>query len=71
MNRKSFARLSPAAALALAACATPGHDARQAAYQQCLEDNMAVAMAWEAIEEMCRERTSGEDTPLDYYPPEE
>jgi len=66
---RPFAAL--AAMLALAACATPAQDARQAAYQQCLEDNMAVAMAWEAIEEMCRERTSGEDTPLDYYPPEE
>ena len=60
-----------AAMLALASCATPDDGARQGAYQQCLEDSMAVAMAWEAIEEMCRERTSGEDHPLDYYPPEE
>ncbi len=60
-----------AATLALAACATEQDAAREAAYQQCLEDNMAVAMAWEAIEEMCRKRTSGKDHPLDYYPPQE
>ena len=76
---RPFAAL--AAMLALAACATPAPkaeseteaapDSAKAAYMQCLEANMPVAMAWEAIEEMCRERTSGEDTPLDYYPPEE
>ena len=76
---QTLARLSLLAAIAaLAACASrpdakPEADtaAQEAAYQQCLQDNMAVAMAWEAVEEMCRERTSGEDHPLDYYPPEE
>lgn len=76
---QTLARLFLLAAIAaLAACASrpdaaPNADtaAQEAAYQQCLRDNMAVAMAWEAIEEMCRERTSGEDHPLDYYPPEE
>lgn len=62
-----------AALLALAACASSSaaDQAREAAYQQCLEDNMAVAMAWKAIEQSCRERTSGDDHPLDYYPPQE
>ncbi len=31
-------------------------DAQEAAYQQCLQENMAVATAWEAIEQSCRER---------------
>jgi hypothetical protein len=48
----------------LAGCASDGGEAaaeREAAYQQCLKDSMAVAMAWEAIEEMCRERTDADD----------
>jgi hypothetical protein len=62
-----------AALLILAACAsTAAADAaREAAYRQCLEDNMAVATAWKAIEQSCRERANGDDHPLDYYPPQE
>lgn len=71
-HRLRLAALSTLAAFSLAACASrPDADAVQheAAYRQCLEDNMAAAMAWEAIERMCRERTSAENHPLDYYPP--
>ena len=32
--------------------------AQQAAYRKCLDDSMAVAMAWEAIERQCLERVS-------------
>lgn len=62
-----------AALLILAACASTAaaEAAREAAYRQCLEDNMAVATAWEAIEQSCRERANGDDHPLDYYPPQE
>ncbi len=51
------------ALFALAACASDGDDAeaREAAYQQCLKDSQPVAMSWEAIEEMCRERTGAEN----------
>lgn len=56
---------------ATAACATHERTAREAAYQQCLEDNMAAAMAWEAIEQSCRERVNADDNPLDFHPPEE
>lgn len=77
MTRYPFDPLSPVAAgfVMLAACATteaPAEDAeaqaREAAYQQCLHDSMAVAMAWEAIEEMCRERTEADGDPLDLRP---
>lgn len=78
MTFYSLTRLTPAAAgfVLLSACATAPEDdaaaqARDAAYQQCLEDSMAVAMAWEAIEEMCRERTEAEGDPLDLRPYEE
>jgi PBP1b-binding outer membrane lipoprotein LpoB len=72
-NRYAFLALT---AFALAACAsTPQPDAeaaaREAAYQQCLQENMAIAMAWEAIETMCRERTSADSDPLDLKPPED
>ncbi len=61
-----------AAAAALCACASgedPGYSALRepaqtdgdAAYQQCLRDSQAVAMAWEAIEEMCREKSGAKD----------
>ncbi|GEM_PF-4712700 len=34
-----------------------------AAYQQCLRDNMAAAVAWEMIEDMCRKQASGAGAP--------
>ncbi|MBL4664608.1 MAG: hypothetical protein JKY23_01395 [Nitrospinaceae bacterium] len=37
----------------------------EAAYQQCLQDNMAVATAWEMIEQSCRERVAGSNDRLD------
>ncbi len=39
-------------------------EAQQAAYEQCLEDNMAAAVAWEMIEQSCREQVEGEADPL-------
>ena len=56
--------------LALAACddgqndelsnRTTGWSAdQQAAYDRCLEENMAVATAWEIIEQQCRDRIDG------------
>lgn len=57
-------QLAPLIALALAACTTAAEKdaaAREAAYRQCLKDSMAVAMAWEAIEAMCRNRAGTED----------
>lgn len=71
--RRPIAPAALAAMLALVACASTSaaDPAREAVYRQCLADNMAVAMAWEAIEQSCRERTSGGDRPLDYYPPQE
>ncbi len=39
--------------------------AEKAVYDQCLQDNMAVAMAWEAIQQNCRKLALGElDDPL-------
>ncbi len=38
---------------------------QQAAYDQCLQDNMAVAIAWEMIEQSCREEVGGNADPLD------
>lgn len=64
------ARFAPFAIAALAAfgCATDHSEkeaaAREAAYQQCLRDNMAVAMAWEAIEARCRDETGAEGDPI-------
>jgi len=37
---------------------------QQTAYDQCLQDNMAAAMAWEMIEQSCREQTGAEGDPL-------
>lgn len=37
---------------------------QEAAYQQCLQDNMAVAMAWEIIEQTCLEEARGDAKPL-------
>ncbi len=31
-------------------------DAQEAAYHECLQENMAVATAWEAIKQACREQ---------------
>ena len=50
-----------------AACANTGRDAawsaeNEAAYQQCLQDNMAAAVAWEMIEQDCRKAAGGEDS---------
>jgi len=36
---------------------------QQAAYDQCLQDNMAAAMAWEMIEQSCREQAGMEGDP--------
>ena len=50
----------------LAACATADgewSDADEAAYQTCLQENMAAAVAWEMIEESCRKQVAGEDDP--------
>jgi hypothetical protein len=52
------------AVLALAACAsapepTEAPNEGLSAYEQCLRDHQMVAMAWEAIEEMCRKETEG------------
>ena len=33
-------------------------DPRKHAYEACLEDHMTTAMAWEAVEQTCREKTS-------------
>jgi hypothetical protein len=68
MNAISKTFLAALAAAAAQGCAGDGLKkedaaAREAAYQQCLQDNMAVAMAWQAIEAMCREKT-GTDDPL-------
>jgi hypothetical protein len=67
----ALARFFPLIALASLGCATDAprdasEDAatREAAYQQCLRDNMAVAMAWEAIEARCREETGGGLDPI-------
>lgn len=37
---------------------------QEAAYQACLERNQAVAMAWEMIEQSCREEVGMEGDPL-------
>ena len=34
-------------------------DAQRTAYEQCLQDNMAVATAWEAIEQGCKDQVGG------------
>jgi len=43
-------------------------DAQRTAYEQCLQDNMAVATAWEAIEQGCKDQvaaeSAGNDGPL-------
>lgn len=61
-----LARLASLLAIAAFGCATDASSdaAREAAYQQCLKDNMAVAMAWEMIEASCREETGGGEDPL-------
>lgn len=40
-------------------------DEEQAAYEQCLQDNMAVSVAWEVIEQQCAASVSSESDPLD------
>ncbi|MEX0643885.1 MAG: hypothetical protein WD076_01135 [Parvularculaceae bacterium] len=63
----TLARFAPLVALLALGCATDASKdeaAREAAYQQCLKDNMAVAMAWEAIEARCRDETGGGEDPL-------
>ena len=40
-------------------------DEEQAAYEQCLQDNMAVSIAWEIIEQQCAASVSPQDGPLD------
>ena len=35
----------------------------EAAYQQCLKDNMAASVAWEMIEQSCRDQVEGKDGP--------
>ncbi|MGD2132711.1 MAG: hypothetical protein PVI23_07955 [Maricaulaceae bacterium] len=37
---------------------------QRAAYDQCLQDNMAVATAWELIEESCRREVLEDPDPL-------
>ncbi len=39
-------------------------DQQRADYEQCLQDNMAVATAWEVIQQQCAASVSGEDDPL-------
>ncbi len=38
---------------------------QQAAYDQCLQDNMAVSVAWEMIEQSCRDEVDGKKGPAD------
>lgn len=68
MSRHAIA----AALLLVAACATdePKYSASRdaavqtdadAVYAECLRDSQMIAMAWEAIEEMCRERSGAKD----------
>ena len=40
-------------------------DKEQAAYEQCLQDNMAVSIAWEIIEQQCAASVSPHSDPLD------
>lgn len=40
-------------------------DEEQAAWEQCLRDNMAVAIAWEIIEQQCAASVSPQSDPLD------
>lgn len=59
---RALARPAFALAFAVGACASDGGGgARDAAYQQCLKESMAIAMAWDAIEAMCAERTKPAD----------
>lgn len=57
--------------LAASACATQPplaagwSDEKEKIYQQCLEDSMAMAVAWEMIEQSCREQAeTGGDNEL-------
>jgi len=43
-------------------------DAQRTAYEQCLQDNMAVATAWEAIEQGCKDQVAGKKTPQSQDP---
>ncbi len=74
MLRSGFPTSLVFAALSLAAnsCASIDNDARdvwtsedEVAYQQCLQNSMAVATAWEMIERSCRERVYGANDRLD------
>lgn len=59
------------ALLLVTACATgePEYSATRdavqtdadAVYAECLRDSQMIAMAWEAIEQMCRERSGAKD----------
>lgn len=40
-------------------------DEERAAYEKCLEDNMAMSVAWEVIEAQCAASVAGEKDPLD------
>ncbi len=42
----------------------PAVSEQEAAYQACLERNQAVAIAWEMIEQSCREEVGMEGDPL-------
>ncbi|MCG8441788.1 MAG: hypothetical protein MI723_08265 [Caulobacterales bacterium] len=70
-----FLALSIASACAVGACAGEDEPAtaadgltpeQAAAYERCLADSQAVAMAWEAIEQRCRDQALGREseTPL-------
>ncbi len=64
----ALARIVPLIAFGVLGCATDASKteaAREAAYEQCLRDSMAVAMAWEAIEERCRDEAGTEKEALD------
>ena len=42
-------------------------EAADCVYHDCLRENMAAAMAWEAIEEMCRQRAEAHDQAADRF----
>ncbi len=65
-NNHTFISFLVLGAAALTACTTAPQIAQEAppskpdvAYNECLRENMAVSIAWEAIEKMCREKASG------------
>lgn len=42
-------------------------DEERAAYEQCLQDNMAVSVAWEVIEAQCAAAVDDESDPLNAH----